>query len=368
MKSEAISNLGDPHNFGQRVFPTQDWIEKPRPLSWEWLFLSGLSPLRRVLFERSREEKVVSPDVLFPSLEFEFNRRLHLDETGRVSVLRTSKEKICSLAYFENIGRAIGMMAWFGVSDLHSENVKFGNYNNCFCFCPIDIECVFQNYTLITKSGLLSHKHSFQIFGLTHILEIMRKTSSGFPVCALLVGYLDALRFLQRNKSFIENMFYMLKEWLRLPIRVLIRDTKDYYVFLKGLNSNHIFDPILQDYELEQLARGDIPYFFRFLDSDTLYYFSEMGNFQKIELPLKLNSTMERSFRLFPNLAPSEEVVDKLKKTGVLQLVRYFDAYRWGIGCRHKNISIQFQNNQIFVDDEIENLALSCERKNYDAW
>src|SRR5258708_1955542 len=123
----ARKNLGDTHNFGRRVEPKGNRISKPRTLLWEWLLLSKKSPLRRLLSEAARAEGWQADAFDFlPTLGF-WRVGARGGEVERVSLsplqLRSEARKLELAAI---VGRAVALLSWLGLADLHWENLVLG--------------------------------------------------------------------------------------------------------------------------------------------------------------------------------------------------------------------------------------------------
>jgi hypothetical protein len=251
--------LGDKHNGGKSVALNIDGrIEKPRPCLAEWFFLSESSPLR-VFF---KDNSIFN---YFPSLEF-YNE--NLSEVGVVNFLNlnTSLTSNCdAVKMSEAVGNLLAISQWFGLSDLHHENIKYGiDEKGKFIFAPIDIECFFQNIKLPFQTGLISKDHTDIKFGVKNIMD-----SNVLLPIHVVGAYLSTMRelFLNQNQIFkIINDVFNSKDFAR----VLLKNTSVYGHRCNGiLTVDHL---ILE--EVDQLNAGDIPYFFRYLNSKTINYWN----------------------------------------------------------------------------------------------
>jgi hypothetical protein len=102
------------------------------------------------------------------------------------------------------------------------------------------------------------------------------------------------------------------------PLRVLLRGTDDY---VRG-RSQPLWPPLL-DAEQEQLARGDIPYFFRLYGRRGIHYYGDESLQHVKRLPLRGD---------VPQLDPLLDVTNfrsqsrqKLREEGLLTLLGAFD-------------------------------------------
>ena len=66
------------------------------------------------------------------------------------------------------------------------------------------------------------------------------------------------------------------------PIRKVVRSTHEYVDLLeKKVLATDLSEP-LHESEKIQLARGDVPYYFRFSDASKLYYYSSPNDFTEV--------------------------------------------------------------------------------------
>lgn len=241
--------LGDRHNGGCTVILNQDGlVEKPRPCLAEWLFLSGKSPLRK----HFKNDSLFS---FFPDLNFYDN---DLSREGIVDFLELNSN--IPILYDktmvgEAVGNLLGVSHWFGISDLHCENIKWGiDRNDNFILAPIDIECFFQDIKLPFQTGLVSKELDDGTYGLKNLIEAV-------PINPIDVikSYLSTMKlcYLEKNTicQIIEGTFTE-----KSISRVLLKDTRAYKGWCTDINLQIL--SFLPE-EIEQLKEGDIPYFFR---------------------------------------------------------------------------------------------------------
>lgn len=250
---------GDVHNFGRRVTPlTSQWIKKPRPVLWEQLFLSAASPLRASLSEVFAQEKSIDPFKVIPDLKFftlqvpnsGFVEKVRVEEIGRFDKFREGE--------LEVIGAFIAIICWFGISDLHDENVIIGRDQlGNLIIAPIDIECIFQDFKTPSQSGLLPGLRSDIIkYGLIPFfkdIEHIRASDIG----KLIFSYYKSICILEKNKTIIFDKLLKIPHISETPIRVIFRPTRFYVEKVKERDFRNIFAS-----ETIQLDRRDIPYFF----------------------------------------------------------------------------------------------------------
>jgi hypothetical protein len=172
--TRGLTVNGDAHNFGRRVTSvTSKWIKKPRPVLWEQLFLSSASYLRTTVSGIFDTENAINPFKVIPDLKFYtrqitksgFVEKIRVQDIGHFNEVREGD--------LELIGSFIALICWFGISDLHEENVvigrdKLGN----LIIAPIDIESILLDFKSPSQSGLLPGLASnIPRYGLTPLLK-----------------------------------------------------------------------------------------------------------------------------------------------------------------------------------------------------
>src|SRR6185437_6854588 len=131
--------------------------------------------------------------------------------------------------------------------------------------------------------------------------------------------YLCTLAFLDRRAGEIAAVFASLPGLRETPIRVCLRGTGEYV----RARSEPVWPPLL-DAEAEQLARGDIPYFFRLYGRPGIHYFGnqELSRIERIPLAgdvPQLDPVLQVSRGL---RSPSRK---KLREDGLFTLIGAFD-------------------------------------------
>lgn len=251
--------LGDRHNGGKSVFLNKNGlVEKPRPCLAEWFFLSKNSPLRIFLNE--------TPTFgYFPNLEFYGNNFSKQGTVDFLSIDSSLTAKGHAVEASEAVGNLLAISQWFGLSDFHYENIKYGvNNNGRFILAPIDIECFFQKITLPFQTGLISKDNTDVNYGVKKIID----SGALLPV-QVIEAYLNTMKIFFSNQKEIFKIVNGVFSKSDIS-RVLLQDTKVY----KVLSSNGMtFSSFLPE-ESIQLKAGDVPYFFRHLDSHKINYWN----------------------------------------------------------------------------------------------
>ncbi len=357
--------LGDPHNFGQRVCRdgTQR-ICKPRTVFWEYLFLSRLSPLTSLLESEAKKRGFVYPGRSLPKLYVEMSSPGEKC-FGRVEelLLKPLISKDLDLEVLEDIGRTIALITWFGIGDLHRANVLLGKTSaGSIIFSPIDIECIFEDHTLLSETALIpSPALTFEDSGLSHLLNNFRELDrSHSGVAAICFGFFDALNFLSSVTELTANLFASIDGFMQNPIRVIPRSTRDYHSFLtkkaNNLNGNEFLPS-----ELEQLERGDIPYYFRKCGDREIFYYAHPNVPKRIDSKLHPFQEMASSSRSGNKNPLQLGVTDLLKKSGPLQICRYFDGhYRYDYKAHHKGVEVTYTQKHILIKQN--DIEIYCDR------
>ena len=288
--------LGDPHNFGRRVELRGDVIHKPRTVLWEWLMLSRASPLRRFLG---------SDFEFLPALAID--RRRGLVERLQLKPLRGRRDELATI-----VGKSLALWAWLGVADLHWENMALGVRDGRVVFGPLDIEMMFGDMRLPTQTKLLPEadpdygEELRRAAGVKRVLPHLGTPISGEHLVAIVTAYRVTLDFLDRNTKAIARILH----GFDAPIRVLLRATSDY------AKAPVPFPPLLEC-EIEQMARGDVPYFFRLRGKRGIRYFEDARLRTMGIVPADTEPLLPRSLR-----SPSRRV---LREQGTLAVIGAFD-------------------------------------------
>lgn len=291
MASDKI--LGDMHNFRRAVIARDELIVKFRPCVWEDLLLNFNSSLRKHLRAINRKNPRLRTDFL-PDLtaikksEFEFhitNIRRRLKPLG--SLTHNQKNELALVA-----GRLFAVSHFFGLTDLHAANLALGlDKSDRIVFGPVDIEIVLEKLAVPLRCLLLpmGGKHGISTAGFTRVLDKLGRRIEPSLLLRLLIGYWEQWEVLWINQR---RMFGELRKALgkrKVPIRYLLRPTRDYRTG-RG--------PRLPE-EIVQIARGDIPYFFRYFDRPVELYYYISEDLKQIRR-VKLNDSLREDLRTVP--------------------------------------------------------------------
>jgi hypothetical protein len=315
-------------------------VRKPRSVFWEWLVLSRDSPLRELLGETF--------DFL-PALRF------FADEEGvggeveqvKLAPLRTlSSAKKRELAGI--VGRSLALWSWLGAADLHWENLVLGvDRQGRTVFGPLDVEMMLADLASPTETKLLPDpdpeyavvcQHSA---GVRRVLPYLGKPIRVEDLLEMVAQYREALELLdQRSSAIAEALSQLPLE--QEPLRVLLRGTAEYV-----LPPEQLWPPLLSA-ELEQLARGDVPYFFRLYGQRGIHYFADPALAEARRLPLRGD---------VPQLDPLLELKRglrspgraKLRQEGLLAVLGAFDHPSFNGKQQHAGLEVTFGARRLRV-------------------
>lgn len=266
----------DLHNFGksvQRIGQDLDaYYLKPRPIYWEWLFFGRNSPLSD-FFNHSRLPGFTPCQVLF-NLDTEINDYF----SGRSREVRAAHNAENKLTHHYSLGVLLAYCYIFGIRDLHKNNVIKTDTH----LQVVDAEVVFSKLLLPHETLLLPFKEvDSKLCGASHVLDLESKIDSEI-FKTILTGYLDTFENVLKNRTEIECVFVDREEEMRrVPVRHILRDTFHY-------RDAKIRDPEIPFFEseLKQLARGDVPYYFKNLgDPKVMELIDENWTAEAVPLP-----------------------------------------------------------------------------------
>ncbi len=345
-KQDSAFSLGDLHNFGQQVsLHKNGLIHKPRTLFWESLLLSKNNFRQHVenLFLQAGREM---PFQTLPLLHFEFENQLYV---GYVRPLKVDYVRDLSIQDFANIGRFSALAVFLGISDLNRSNLFIGRVEDGNFVCtPVDIETIFNQLELLSQTELFPNKTlSKNQAGLSQLFLAISNHYLPEVLAAVVHGYLETLTFLFEHSKSIFNFLLTETPSLKIPIRVLLRDTRLYVQLLEEGITKIPLDTELLDCEKEQLARQEVPYYFRFINNPTIYYFKEP---EKPEISTATH-LIER-FKIIEPLpihekGPPHQHIKTLVEGGALQIARSVPIHGHLLKAKFKNLSLQFNKTEI---------------------
>lgn len=283
--------LGDSHNFGRRVTRRGNRVEKPRTVFWESLFLDAGSPLRVFLQARGRAEGLGDhPFAFLGHLAVEESPDRHEGTVSAID-LRALRPGVTGLRdeLARVFGRSLALWSWFGVADLHWENLALGlDEGGHVVFCPLDLEVVLGDFELPTETKLLPDadpeivdvcRHAA---GVRRLLPFLGKPVAGPEIVRIVAEARRTLDFLDGHAADLGELLEGLPGIEDVPVRILLRGTGDYVAATRG---EELWPPLL-DAEIEQLERGDIPYFFQTLGAPSIRWWADAERRRASRLPV----------------------------------------------------------------------------------
>lgn len=305
-------SVGDFHNFGQAVRRVTSpdgtiWFEKPRPVYWEWLFFGKSSPLA-VFFENR--------DAIFGlTIEFENEGR-----SGRSKEILATPSSAVAPEQLFGFGYLLAYAYAFGIQDIFAENT----IRTPSGLQVIDAEIVFSKFTLPNESFLFPFRNcAFEKAALSHLLPSMAEIDLS-AIKQILRGFCELLSAVDKNRSQILERLSRETSLAEVPIRILLRETSDY----RSWQTREYARPLLSE-EVEQLKRGDIPYFFKLMGDPGLFYFGADETRKSVLLP-KIFEAAVSNIAVQPSLLLEEQRIRKqLFPFGVIFLLRKLLAKDW---------------------------------------
>ena len=342
--------LIDSHNFGRSVAAiTQNdrrIFQKPRTVFWEWLLFGDTSPLRAIIDNQIKMPEICGGEPISLADPI-FGLSISIDDvlrSGSSEEIKANSQNMGSNVFF-SFGVLLGYCYAFGVQDLFFQNlVPRGNKVQV-----IDAEVVFSDLHLPHETLLLPFRETtFKRSGislLTGSLPIIPEYAK-----AVIAGFYSILKRLSEvDVSLAEAIDRELINHSPIPIRIILRETKKYYHW-----KTETFDVPLFPGEIEQLERGDVPYFFTHVSSGTLFYYTTSDwQFREVSLPDHFAKGMKQ-FGCKPGyLLNSNRLNKRLTPYGVLFLSRILFPESW-VG------EFQYEDLRLKIGDEIS-LVLSDE-------
>lgn len=335
----------DAHNFGQQVTHlrrgSEIYFQKPRPVFWEWFFFGVDSPLKSALDGPTTATPPIQDGIF--NLNVEMGEKFSGISKGIIEV-DTSEIDQKSHAY--QLGGLIAYCYLFGIRDLHKGNViRTKNHLQV-----IDAEVIFSKILLPNETLLLPFKETtFEICGARKSFanpEVLSTES----ICDILRGYFDLFLTVINSHESVTEVFSSYKDqMLKIPIRHIMRDTAHY----RKWRENKIMPSVVFcDDELLQLERGDVPYYFKFLDDPRLYsYTSSDGDYTPITAPEAFLKGVERDAFNPLELLSIDRIQRELLPTGSLFILKKLspvgftgklEAHNFKASVTPENLEINF--------------------------
>ena len=134
----------------------------------------------------------------------------------------------------------------------------------------IDCETVFFNLQNLSATGLIPNRNMlYQCSGASKIFQGVTSISPD-EIASFANRFIFSLDLLKSLEGPLIKKIYNSNSFLTTPIRVIFRDTYLYANLLARPSENYR----LFEEEFKQLGKGDIPYFFFYLNDKNIYYYS----------------------------------------------------------------------------------------------
>lgn len=304
--------LADKHNFGQQVEKVQRgsdiWYRKPRTVYWEWLFFGKTSPLK-TLFNHKGENGSR------PLADYFFNLDVEVESTwaGYAKEVATENQTPTS-EHFYAFGALIAYCYIFGIRDLHKQNLIMTKTH----LQAVDVEIVFTALTLPHETLLLPFKNVGYEFAGIGALVNSKEELTQEQVEQIIFGYWDLFSLVSTKKIEFDSTLATLN-FSEVPVRVIVRNTSEY--------RNLLDDPPLSvlSSEVEQMNRGDVPFYFKFVTDKNLYWLKEKNLVQPEEFVGSFLRDIDRHARYLPNIFSEQAVSESKLVAGILFLIKHFD-------------------------------------------
>ncbi len=247
-------------------------------------------------------------------------------------------------------GRALALFSWLGLADLHWENLALGvGPDGEMVFAPLDVEMILADLAMPTETKLLPDadpevaavcQHAC---GVRRVLAYLGKPVPVELVVTIAAAYGATLALLDASAAAIAAVFAGLPHLHEAPIRVLLRGTGDYVQA-----RDHAVWPPLLPAEVEQLARGDIPYFFRCYGRPGIRYYADAALKEVARLPTKGDvPRLEPLLSLSRGLrSPSRKA---LREAGLFTVLGAFDHPAFSGRHRADGLEVAFRRRTLAV-------------------
>lgn len=286
--------LGDRHNGGRATsLLANGQILKPRSVVWEEALLSPAGRLRGLV--RTCWQDIGGLIDALPEVHY-----VAADEHGSVADavrLTPLPERPLSDRELEGCGSTLAVCLFFGVYDLHRENMVWGmDRDQRFVMGPVDLECVMGRLPSLVDTHLLPQPGlGDHMCGLSpikaHLLRFPRENSRARMIAA----FCAALTVLYRVRGEVDALVRQIAIEQQALVRIVLRATSHYHQILqRRIDPSKLIVPLLWE-ESRQLARQDIPYFVRPMAGQGIWYFDDDHRLQAVA-----DQPALRQFRLTP--------------------------------------------------------------------
>lgn len=308
--------LGDSHNFGRKVeliVPPDGkcFIKKPRSCFWEFFFFGSKSLLKDFLKTNKNDFSSLFQLDCYDTSE---NVSIHTPLIFKNSFL--NKEilfefmDICAYATF------------FGIADLNHENINYTEKG----ITILDVETVFTNLISVGQTGLIPNRSSSFSLSAAKLFFNKSLTLTKEEIEELVTKFIETYESLLTDNHLRNKIEQSVQDLITRPIRVFLRNTYEY---------QNLKNPT--DSEMAQLNRGDIPYFFMFLNDKNVYFYTTPEYVYSKVCEKSQMSFYERKPSLFPEINFSLNITIQRQKLliSALDIVDFLSLF-----CADKQLVI----------------------------
>jgi hypothetical protein len=181
---------------------------------------------------------------------------------------------------FFSFGQLLAYCYYFGIQDLHKDNILWSQDG----LQVIDAEQAFSELLLPNQTLMLPANREI-IWSAA--LNLLKKSSlehlSRSQARSLLDGFFElSILFIENISEITEILRQNIRDIKQQPIRIFFRGTREYVEALtrESIRGNFF------DEETIQLSRGDVPYFFKFMGNESVFYYSSIDwEITKVKVP-----------------------------------------------------------------------------------
>jgi hypothetical protein len=342
-------NQADTHNFGRKVTKTmidgREVYLKPRPIANELFLFGQNSPLKDLVYSRLKNPEFIRFwDAIFNLTgSFHNSTESWAPYSGYINGISPLTEKEIDARMAEgdqfildfsfNFGMILGFTHFFGVTDLHYENLLISKDG----IHVIDSEAAFEGIKFLSQTmGIGTTPLTRNFVGITIYwwltkykpVEGQTKDSDvALPAAQferLIKGYAEAM---DQLTSLREEILLLVKEFIHqhqdMPFRVILRHTFEYFMFMTEETPPERFPFIAE--EFLQMSRGDLPYFFSTPTDLSFFYVGDAaGTPVKVALsnfhPLLVQYYIKSRYNADELFA--QERVEMIRSVGLIEIYR----------------------------------------------
>ncbi len=197
-----------------------------------------------------------------------------------VVAINPSQRPITTKDFYE-FGQLLGYCYYFGIQDIHKDNLLITNTG----LQVVDVEQALSNLLLPNQTLLFpTDKKLAWSAGINALTQDPLELIPNTEAKALIDGYQSITECFFAQLSHLREILQAHEsDFKNYPIRIFFRGTRDYANLLEKKTT--IENLLLE--ENIQLERGDIPYFFKFINRNQVFYYtSDSWEYNEVALPI----------------------------------------------------------------------------------